>query len=198
MGRSVRYTAGMATDLLSAAGTGQTGDFIREWSAIWAQLPNPADQRSESLAALKEQIATIDAKLASIEDQVTSRVMAEAGRIDPGATKQTWDTLCGHLRYLLGSTESIQALPSSRAKRLAVAASEEYVDRMAAVIRTLVISWSELDLAVPDDLAPVVWTVRIPPLAYFRAMVTLFWAAVRHPMSETTIDLSTGRVLYRT
>lgn len=46
-----------------------------------------------------------------------------------------------------------------------------------------------------DDDAVV---VRVPPLAYLRAMANLFWSAIRHPLSETTIDLSTGRVLYRT
>lgn len=39
---------------------------------------------------------------------------------------------------------------------------------------------------------------RIAPLAYLRAMGNLFWSAIRHPLSNTTIDLSTGRVLYRT
>lgn len=46
----------------------------------------------------------------------------------------------------------------------------------------------------PDDAGT---TVRIPPLAYLRAMANLFWSCLRHPLSEATIDLSTGRVLYR-
>jgi hypothetical protein len=40
--------------------------------------------------------------------------------------------------------------------------------------------------------------IRISPRAYLLAMWNLFWSAIRHPFSETTIDLSTGRVLYRT
>jgi hypothetical protein len=37
-------------------------------------------------------------------------------------------------------------------------------------------------------------THRISPLAYCRAVGTLFWTALRHPLSTTPIDLSTGRV----
>jgi hypothetical protein len=67
----------------------------------------------------------------------------------------------------------------------------------AEPLRVLAIAWPELELRVPDDLAVFVWTVRIPRWAYLRAMLNLFLSAIRHPMSETTIDLSTGRVLYR-
>lgn len=70
-------------------------------------------------------------------------------------------------------------------------------DRLVELLRRAAVEKPEWDLTVPNDLAPVVWTVRIPPLAYLRAMANLFWSAVRHPWSETTIDLSTGRVLYR-
>jgi hypothetical protein len=51
---------------------------------------------------------------------------------------------------------------------------------------------------VTPHLADEVLIIRIPPIAYLRAMWNLFWSAIRHPLSETTIDLSTGRVLYRT
>jgi hypothetical protein len=46
-----------------------------------------------------------------------------------------------------------------------------------------------------EDEMPTV--IRIPWWAYLRSMWNLFWSAIRHPFSETTIDLSTGRVLYR-
>ncbi|HEY1191977.1 MAG TPA: hypothetical protein VGE74_30385, partial [Gemmata sp.] len=64
--------------------------------------------------------------------------------------------------------------------------------------RVVLLSRPDLGLALPADLEPTVWAVRIPPLAHLRAMFNLFWSAIRHPFSETTIDLSTGRVLYRT
>jgi hypothetical protein len=72
------------------------------------------------------------------------------------------------------------------------------LDRLAEIARAVLVSRPELALSVPTDLEEVVWTVRISPLAYLRAMGNLFWSAIRHPLSETTIDLSTGRVLYRT
>jgi hypothetical protein len=65
-------------------------------------------------------------------------------------------------------------------------------------IRTLIVAHPELEARLPSDLADAVYTVRIPPLAYLRSMWSLFWSAIRHPLSDTTIDLSTGRVLYRT
>ncbi|MFO0796506.1 MAG: hypothetical protein U0804_03455 [Gemmataceae bacterium] len=48
-----------------------------------------------------------------------------------------------------------------------------------------------------EQLRAEVLTIRISPLAHLRAMWNLWWSAVRHPLSETTIDLSTGRVLSR-
>ncbi|HTU20257.1 MAG TPA: hypothetical protein VMG10_19490 [Gemmataceae bacterium] len=39
--------------------------------------------------------------------------------------------------------------------------------------------------------------LRIPPLAYLRAMFMIAWSAFRHPWSTTTIDLATGRVVHR-
>ena len=50
---------------------------------------------------------------------------------------------------------------------------------------------------LPESRSEAVETIRIPPFAYLRAMGNLFWSSIRHPLSETTIDLSTGRVLYR-
>ncbi len=50
--------------------------------------------------------------------------------------------------------------------------------------------------ALPPEIGepPV---VHIPWWAYLRAMANLYWSCLRHPLSETTIDLGTGRVLSR-
>lgn len=37
----------------------------------------------------------------------------------------------------------------------------------------------------------------IPPLAYLRAMLMMIWETFRHPLSTSTIDLATGRVVDR-
>jgi hypothetical protein len=44
------------------------------------------------------------------------------------------------------------------------------------------------------EFDPIV--IHIPWWAYLRTMWNLFWSCILHPLSETTIDLSTGRVLY--
>lgn len=69
-----------------------------------------------------------------------------------------------------------------------------FIDRT----RLMLVEYPEFVDRVPADLEDVLLTVRISPLAYLRSMWSLFWSAIRHPLSNTTIDLSTGRVLYRT
>ncbi|MFO0824497.1 MAG: hypothetical protein U0792_15505 [Gemmataceae bacterium] len=79
-----------------------------------------------------------------------------------------------------------------------VAELEFISTRLRELMRSALVEMPEWELPISDELAAKVWTVRISPLAYLRAMWNLFWSAIRHPLSETTIDLSTGRVLYRT
>lgn len=71
------------------------------------------------------------------------------------------------------------------------------IERLAGLMRTMAVFWGTADVSHSDDIAREVWTIRIPWRGYLRAMLNLLWSAVRHPLSETTIDLSTGRVLYR-
>lgn len=72
------------------------------------------------------------------------------------------------------------------------------IGQLSTLLQTVSLLKPEWGLELPPNLEEIVWTVRISPLAYLRAMWNLFWSAIRHPLSETTIDLSTGRVLYRT
>ena len=51
------------------------------------------------------------------------------------------------------------------------------------------------DNAIFTDLDSDPVTIHIPSIAYFRAMGNLFWSAIRHPLLDTTIDLSTGRTV---
>ena len=37
--------------------------------------------------------------------------------------------------------------------------------------------------------------IRISPLAFLRAMWTILWNALRHPLTTTVVDLSTGKKL---
>lgn len=117
-----------------------------------------------------------------------------------------WKLACGLLRYYVAAQRHYRiavlrsfglplALPETR--NLGAEVSRR-LRELTELTRSILIDRPELNLDLPPDLVKVVWTVRIPPLAYLRAMVNLFWSAIRHPLSETTIDLSTGRVLYRT
>jgi hypothetical protein len=39
--------------------------------------------------------------------------------------------------------------------------------------------------------------IAIPPLAFLRSMWALAWGAIRHPFSDTIVDLSTGEAVHR-
>lgn len=69
--------------------------------------------------------------------------------------------------------------------------------RLIELMRLILVSKPDWNLTLPPDLKRVVWAIHISPLAYLRAMANLFWSAIRHPFSNTTIDLNTGHVLYR-
>ncbi len=87
----------------------------------------------------------------------------------------------------------------TRIGRQTVLELERRTERLREIVQAAVVAWPDgLRELIPIRLREQVWNVRIPPFAYLRAMLNLWWSAVRHPLSETTIDLSTGRVLYRT
>ena len=71
-------------------------------------------------------------------------------------------------------------------------------DRLVELMRVLATTWPDMVPEMSEEQRTMAWTVLVPPPAYLRAMWNLFWSAIRYPLSETTIDLSTGRVLYRT
>jgi hypothetical protein len=65
-------------------------------------------------------------------------------------------------------------------------------------LRSVALLWPDFLDTVSEDTRTHVLSLSISPRAYLQSMWSLFWSAIRHPLSETTIDLSTGRVLYRT
>jgi len=66
------------------------------------------------------------------------------------------------------------------------------------LLQSIILVWPPALDFFTEEFQSQVLTFRIPWWAYLRSMWNLFWSAIRHPFSETTIDLSTGRVLYRT
>ncbi len=108
--------------------------------------------------------------------------------------QETWDaTVCDPIRQLAQLRKGGRQLTRAMSRVV-----ETVLDQVTDLARTVLLSKPEWNLRLPEDLEHVVWTIRIPPLAYLRACFNLFWSALRHPLSETTIDLSTGHVLYRT
>jgi hypothetical protein len=111
------------------------------------------------------------------------------------AIRKLWDLLCDEVLTNQRWLASASFWPRGAARTIVVNASVRHGDRLTALMRTIAVVWDELELTTPDDIFEDVWTVRISPLAYIRAMWNLFWSAIRHPLSETTIELHTGRVL---
>jgi hypothetical protein len=75
--------------------------------------------------------------------------------------------------------------------------SAHYTDGIVDLVRTLVVAHPDWERPISGSLSDALWKVRISPWSHLRAMANLFWSAIRHPLSNTTIDLSTGRVAYR-
>ena len=71
------------------------------------------------------------------------------------------------------------------------------INETIRAIRLIILYCPEAKRILSKEVLPCVMTMPIPWWAYFRTMANLFWSAIRHPLLETTIDLSTGRVLYR-
>lgn len=142
--------------------------------------PDPA----ADVAPLLEETAT---KLADF-------VSALVDSADLGADADAvwvWPIACELLRK---AVQWRTGVAGARALRRRV---DEAIGLVAKSVRTLAVVWTESVGEVPEDIAGEVWKVRRTPLAVLRTMWNLFWSAVRHPLSDTTIDLESGRVLYR-
>lgn len=152
-----------------------------------ASLPASAP----SLSGIRDFIEIFDAQI------VRARLMSEGDSEFPG---QIWEIVISSIRILTSLRDfAAQHLQGDVGRqRWLVEAANTVLEQTIDLARTILISRTDWNLTLPDDLEEIVWTVRISPLAYLRAMANLFWSAIRHPLSETTIDLSTGRVLYRT
>jgi hypothetical protein len=86
----------------------------------------------------------------------------------------------------------------SRNRAVAQARITRLATRITDLLMVMAVTWPDCTSEPTDEVGDVMLAIRIPARAYLWAMANLFWSALRHPLSETTIDLSTGRVLYRT
>ncbi|HEV3385976.1 MAG TPA: hypothetical protein VG097_14250, partial [Gemmata sp.] len=105
-----------------------------------------------------------------------------------------WTDLCSLVVTRQNWLAHSKQLPPSQFRKMCIAGDSRHIERLAELIRTIAVVWQDLELTVPDEIADSVWTIRISPLAYLRAMWNLFWSSVRHPFTLTTIELNTGRI----
>jgi len=116
-----------------------------------------------------------------------------------------WGIICGSLRKFTtleaNARDDLGKVVETKLSDDVIRAVNRMYDtvlgQIIELVRVVILSKPEWNLKLPTDLEEIVWTVRISPLAYLRAMCNMFWSAIRHPLSSTTIDLTTGRVLYR-
>ena len=120
-------------------------------------------------------------------DRLAERMMSRLG-----------NDACDHIGGSQALVDQARRITYGRLRRRFVAAVTSQMDRLADLMRTIAVVWPELELETPENITKAVWTVTITPGAYLRAMGNVFWSAIRHPFSETTIELKTGRVLYHT
>jgi hypothetical protein len=168
--------------------------LLRELQTLWERLTS-RHRRSTASGDIAPELAEMVFTLEQFEPLFAKQI--EAGEpigFDESVIRLGWQADCCWLSLLLNVLHDYRSqLEAGTVARLTTRAN-----RVARFLRTMTTMWPEYELTTPDDIAGFVWTVRIPPLAYLRSMLSLFWSAIRHPLSETTIDLSTGRVLYRT
>ena len=169
-----------------------TADRFREL----ALKPESAELR---LAELEKLLAEDDHWLGQLED-LYDKACATADAGDDAADEvvvSLWVTACERMTAYRSLVADAREQARGRFRRRFLAAVALRMDRLAELMRTMAVVWQELELDTADDLFEAVWTFRIPPLAYLRAMWNLFWSSILHPLSETTIELKTGRVLRR-
>jgi hypothetical protein len=209
-GEAVRHSVATLNELRGEQGRG----FVSQLEANveeFLRSENHVEQSVLHCAQLREDLTNVEAEPGELEWATSELVKVESELQADLSTRRTiaadmWEIVCRLLgvytKWIAASRTNLPRLPSSRYTRVnweIVAELETLTDRVRALLRYAVVAGTEWrEAAVPDHLAAEVWTVRISPFAYLRAMWNLFWSAIRHPLSETTIDLSTGRVLYRT
>lgn len=165
-------------------------DRLREYTT-------PRESTVSLLADLDQTITVHDAWLNEVEDLYTQAVELADNGNDAGliAVVLLWDAACERLsEYVKLMAMARQVTPRSF-RHYFVREVGKRAERLAELMRTIAVVCDELELETPDELYEAVWTLRITPLAYLRAMWNVFWSSIRQPFSNTVVELKTGRVL---
>lgn len=157
--------------------------------------PAPAEYQ---LSELEKVLADDDRWLAQLEAVYEKAcVTSDEGGDAEEVVVSLWQTACERMAVYQSLIGDAREQARGRFRRRFLAAVALRMDRLVELMRTMAVVWDDLELDTPDEIYESVWTIHIPFVARLRAMWNLFWSAIRHPLSETTIELKTGRVLYR-
>jgi hypothetical protein len=169
------------------------------WFAVRAKQLESLDVTGTDPAAALTAVEAVAADMAEPEWQQAIARMVDRWPLPVASERefgeQAWLFFCGFLT----ATDRLRSRLAGRPDRAdAIARLDAEREDVIDVMRCMLIEYPDWTLPVPDHLLAAVFTVRVSWRAYLLAMWNLLWSAVRHPRSEATIDLGTGRVLYRT
>jgi hypothetical protein len=181
-----------------ASGVGEASDSVGTDSEQRREnlLIAKKKEGEESLAGLS---ASVDDFAARLENVFNSSVRDEVEVDVSEMVRQTEIALLGRLANAreLDELRPVTEL-QTELQKVVRGTIDGAVEQMVRLLRIGVVYYpATLHLLTPE-VRSLVMTSRIPWWAHLQSMWNLFWSAIRHPLSETTIDLSTGRVLYRT
>lgn len=134
-----------------------------------------------------EELPAVSDALASLLDQ--------QWRMAEQHIRSLWDNGCKMMTMDQRHLAKWQQAPHLPIREQFLTAINSEIERLAELMRTMAVVWEELELETPEEIYEAVWTIRVSPQAYLRAMWNLFWSSIRHPLSDTVIELKTGRVL---
>jgi hypothetical protein len=185
-----------------SAGFRQTYHLLVQLHELMEQNQGNRDQLEQLLAASPEAEEKFRPLFVDTEARASelARQCAVNRSTAVGYWDVTWRLVQNYQTWKEQYDSSLSHLSTRKVRDVFLASRDELAslsDRLIDLMRSVMIEYPEWDLSFESPQSEV-WTVRLSPLAYLRSMWNLFWSCIRHPLSETTIDLSTGRVLYRT
>lgn len=172
-------------------GVGTDGEHRRENLVVAKKK-----EGEESIAGLS---ASVDVFVVRLENVFHSSIRDEVEVEVAEMVRQTEIALIGRLANAR-EQDSLRPVTGlqTELQKVVRGTIDGAVEQMVRLLRIGVVYYpATLELLSPET-RKVVRTFHTPWGSYLRSMWNLFWSAIRHPLSETTIDLSTGRVRYRT
>lgn len=158
--------------------------------------PTLAPASAQRLNELEQVLAADDEWLRQlVESYIAACTAADNGDDVDEVVASLWIIGCKHMTEYQTLVDEASETGGGRFRCRFVTAIRKRMDRLSDLIRTIMVVWPELELETPSDIIEAVWTITITPRAYIRAMWNLFWSSIRHPLSETVIELKTGRVM---